>query len=55
MVVQLQHLHLELYPEIGITKAGIPVYTWNVEPDEDYLWCIEKTLLQSVDPQHDSE
>ena len=29
----------------AIAKAGIPVYAWKGETDEEYLWCIEQTLV----------
>ncbi|XP_012788977.2 adenosylhomocysteinase-like [Sorex araneus] len=28
----------------AVAKAGIPVYAWKGETDEEYLWCIEQTL-----------
>nr|KAF6492402.1 hypothetical protein HJG59_009606 [Molossus molossus] len=28
----------------AIAKAGIPVYAWKGETDEEYIWCIEQTL-----------
>lgn len=28
----------------AIAKAGIPVYAWKGETEEEYWWCIEKTL-----------
>ncbi|XP_038601677.1 uncharacterized protein LOC119927218 [Tachyglossus aculeatus] len=28
----------------AMAKAGIPVYAWKGEMDEEYLWCIEQTL-----------
>ncbi|XP_053725084.1 adenosylhomocysteinase [Synchiropus splendidus] len=28
----------------AIAKAGIPVYAWKGETDEEYMWCIEQTL-----------
>ncbi|XP_038613331.1 adenosylhomocysteinase isoform X2 [Tachyglossus aculeatus] len=28
----------------AMAKAGIPVYAWKGETDEEYLWCIEQTL-----------
>ncbi|XP_025971527.1 adenosylhomocysteinase [Dromaius novaehollandiae] len=28
----------------AIAKAGIPVFAWKGETDEEYLWCIEQTL-----------
>ncbi|PWS21924.1 adenosylhomocysteinase, partial [Enterococcus faecium] len=27
-----------------IAKAGIPVYAWKGETDEEYVWCIEQTI-----------
>jgi len=29
----------------AIAAAGIPVYAWKGETEEDYLWCIEQTLI----------
>jgi len=29
----------------AIAAAGIPVYAWKGETDEDYDWCIEQTLI----------
>jgi len=29
----------------AIAAAGYPVYAWKVETDEEYLWCIEQTLI----------
>ncbi|XP_072389235.1 adenosylhomocysteinase [Diabrotica undecimpunctata] len=31
----------------AIAKRGIPVYAWKGETDEEYLWCIEQTLVFS--------
>jgi len=31
----------------AIAAAGIPVYAWKGETEEEYLWCIEQTLLFS--------
>ena len=28
------------YAAAAIAKAGIPVYAWKGETDEEYLWCI---------------
>ena len=28
----------------AIAKAGIPVYAWKGETEEEYLWCINKLL-----------
>lgn len=29
----------------AIAKAGIPVFAWKGETDEEYIWCIEQTLV----------
>merc|ERR1712198_745429 len=29
----------------AIAAAGVPVYAWKGETDEEYLWCIEQTLV----------
>ncbi|XP_049832595.1 adenosylhomocysteinase-like [Schistocerca gregaria] len=29
----------------AIAKRGIPVYAWKGETDEEYIWCIEQTLV----------
>nr|XP_018898897.1 PREDICTED: adenosylhomocysteinase-like [Bemisia tabaci] len=29
----------------AIAKRGVPVYAWKGETDEEYLWCIEQTLV----------
>jgi adenosylhomocysteinase len=29
----------------AIAKAGVPVYAWKGETDEEYEWCIEQTLI----------
>merc|ERR1719418_41942 len=29
----------------AMAKAGIPVYAWKGETDEEYVWCIEQTLI----------
>ena len=28
----------------AIAKAGIPVYAWKGETEEEYIWCIKKTI-----------
>ena len=38
----------------AIAKAGVPVYAWKGETEEEFLWCIEKTIvfpgnIQSMD------
>lgn len=34
----------------AIAAAGIPVYAWKGETEEEYLWCIEQTILQNGKP-----
>ncbi|ELU02655.1 hypothetical protein CAPTEDRAFT_21360 [Capitella teleta] len=29
----------------AIAKTGVPVYAWKGETDEEYLWCIDQTLV----------
>ncbi|NP_001153324.1 S-adenosylhomocysteine hydrolase [Nasonia vitripennis] len=29
----------------AMAKVGVPVYAWKGETDEEYLWCIEQTLV----------
>merc|ERR1719516_612960 len=29
----------------AMAKAGVPVYAWKGETDEEYVWCIEQTLM----------
>ena len=29
----------------AIAQAGIPVFAWKGETEEEYLWCIEQTLV----------
>lgn len=29
----------------AIAKRGVPVYAWKGETDEEYVWCIEQTLI----------
>lgn len=29
----------------AVAKAGIPVYAWKGETDEEYVWCIEQTVF----------
>ena len=28
----------------AIAKAGIPVYAWKGETEEEYIWCIKQTI-----------
>jgi len=30
-----------------MAKSGVPVFAWKGETDEEYLWCIEQTLVFS--------
>ncbi len=34
----------------AIAKMGIPVYAWKGETDEEFLWCIEQTILSDGKP-----
>jgi adenosylhomocysteinase len=29
----------------AIAKTGVPVYAWKGETDEEYVWCIEQTIM----------
>ncbi|BFZ19316.1 hypothetical protein BsWGS_22355 [Bradybaena similaris] len=29
----------------AIAKTGVPVYAWKGETDEEYIWCIDQTLI----------
>ena len=29
----------------AIAKTGVPVYAWKGETEEEFLWCIEKTII----------
>lgn len=29
----------------AIAKSGVPVYAWKGETDEEYIWCIEQTIM----------
>jgi adenosylhomocysteinase len=31
----------------AIAKTGVPVYAWKGETDEEYMWCIDQTLVFS--------
>tara|TARA_B100001540_G_scaffold316306_1_gene345790 strand:- start:680 stop:1966 length:1287 start_codon:yes stop_codon:yes gene_type:complete len=33
----------------AIAKAGIPVYAWKGETEEEYIWCIKQTIEQKKD------
>ena len=33
----------------AIAKAGIPVYAWKVETEEEYIWCIKQTIVGKPD------
>ncbi len=34
----------------GIAAAGIPVFAWKGETEEEYVWCIEQTILKDGQP-----
>ena len=34
----------------AIAAAGIPVYAWKGETEEEYDWCLEQTILKDVQP-----
>jgi adenosylhomocysteinase len=29
----------------AMAKAGIPVYAWKGETEEEYIWCVEQTII----------
>ena len=29
----------------AVAKTGVPVYAWKGETDEEYIWCIDQTLV----------
>jgi adenosylhomocysteinase len=33
----------------AIAKAGIPVFAWKGETEEEYLWCIKQTVEGKID------
>ena len=34
----------------AIAKAGIPVYAWKGETEDEYLWCIKLSLIHISEP-----
>jgi adenosylhomocysteinase len=34
----------------AIAAAGIPVFAWKGETEEEYVWCIEQTILKDGEP-----
>lgn len=28
-----------------MAKRGVPVYAWKGETDEEYIWCIDQTII----------
>src|SRR6056300_668844 len=34
----------------AIAKAGIPVFAWKGETEEEYDWCLEQTILKDGQP-----
>jgi adenosylhomocysteinase len=57
LIETLQHLGAEVtwsscnkystqdHAAAAIAKAGVPVYAWKGETDDEYKWCIEQTLV----------
>ena len=37
-------------PAAAIAAAGIPVFAWKGETEEEYEWCIEQTILKDGKP-----
>ena len=37
----------------AIAEAGVPVYAWKGETEEEYEWCIEQTILKDGQPWDD--
>ena len=37
--------NLQDHAAAAIAATGVPVYAWKGETDEEYLWCIEQTLV----------
>lgn len=33
----------------ALAKRGIPIYAWKGETDEEFIWCIEQTLVFADD------
>ena len=29
----------------AMAKAGIPIYAWKGETDEEYMWCVDQTIM----------
>ncbi|KAI9176065.1 S-adenosyl-L-homocysteine hydrolase [Blastocladiella emersonii ATCC 22665] len=36
----------------AMAKAGVPVFAWKGETDEEYIWCIEQQLVSFKDGKH---
>lgn len=34
----------------AVAAAGVPVFAWKGETDEEFLWCIEQTILENGTP-----
>ncbi|MCZ6640395.1 MAG: adenosylhomocysteinase, partial [Gammaproteobacteria bacterium] len=34
----------------AMAKGGVPVFAWKNETDDEYLWCLEQTILQDGKP-----
>ena len=43
-MVILQYFSTQDHAAAAIAKKGIPVFAWKNETEEDFWWCIEKTI-----------
>ncbi|KAJ2925028.1 hypothetical protein H1R20_g12082, partial [Candolleomyces eurysporus] len=43
------HLSTQDHAAAAIAAAGIPVFAWKNETEEEFIWCIEQTLTAFVD------
>ena len=32
-----------------MAAAGVPVYAWKGETDEEYIWCVEQEINRTID------
>uniref|UniRef100_T1IQ52 adenosylhomocysteinase n=1 Tax=Strigamia maritima TaxID=126957 RepID=T1IQ52_STRMM len=44
-MVKLQYFSTQDHAAAAIASHGIPVYAWKGETDDEYMWCIEQTLV----------
>nr|AFM90284.1 adenosylhomocysteinase [Callorhinchus milii] len=45
LIETLTSLGAEDHAAAAIAKTGVPVFAWKGETDEEYIWCIEQTLI----------